>query len=114
MKEDDTSFPVGDDAGQLVGLVTMSDIRSVDRVEWSEHRVRDIMTPADDLETVTVDTPAHEALRTLSGRDVRQLPVVTESGELAGLLRRRDITKWLQLHSDAISADDNLQLDRQS
>jgi Zn-dependent protease/CBS domain-containing protein len=114
MKEDDTSFPVVDDAGQLVGLVTMSDIRSVDRVEWSEHRVRDIMTPADDLETVTVDTPAHEALRTLSGRDVRQLPVVTESGELAGLLRRRDITKWLQLHSDAISADDNLQLDRQS
>jgi Zn-dependent protease len=114
MKEDDTSFPVVDDSGDLVGLVTMSDVRSVDRIEWSEHRVRDIMTPLSDLETVTVDTPAHEALRTLAGRDVRQLPVVDESGKLAGLLRRRDITRWLQLHSDAIAEDENLQLRQQS
>jgi CBS domain-containing protein len=45
------------------------------------------------------DDDAAEALSKLTGRDVRQLPVVSD-GELVGLLRRRDIVKWLQLHSE--------------
>jgi CBS domain-containing protein len=57
------------------------------------------MTPVDELVTVGPDDDAAEALNKLTGRDVRQLPVV-EGGELVGLLRRRDIVKWLQLHSE--------------
>jgi CBS domain-containing protein len=30
---------------------------------------------------------------------VRQLPVLRD-GKLVGLLRRRDVIKWLQLHSE--------------
>ncbi|MBN1483254.1 MAG: hypothetical protein JXA37_00905 [Chloroflexia bacterium] len=37
--------------------------------------------------------------QTLAQHDVRQL-LVLEDGHMAGLLRRRDITKWLQLHSE--------------
>jgi CBS domain-containing protein len=56
------------------------------------------MTSADQLLTVTPDEDAAEALNKLMGHDVRQLPVLRD-GELAGLLRRRDIVKWLQLQS---------------
>jgi hypothetical protein len=34
--------------------------------------------------------------------DVRQLPVL-RNGNLAGLLRRRDIIQWLQLQSEGVS-----------
>lgn len=56
------------------------------------------MTPVDQL-VVGPDDDAAEALTKLTGRDVRQLPVVSD-GELVGLLRRRGIVKWLQLHSE--------------
>jgi CBS domain-containing protein len=61
--------------------------------------VADIMTPADKLITVTSQDDAAEAMRKLSRRDVNQLPVM-DGNHLIGLLRRRDIVRWLQLHSD--------------
>ena len=60
------------------------------------------MTPASQLTVVTPDKDAAEALSELVQRDVRQLPVLRD-GELVGLLRRRDIIKWLQLHAQTIS-----------
>jgi CBS domain-containing protein len=48
---------------------------------------------------VTPEEDAAEALNQLQVRDVRQLPVM-RNGSLAGLLRRRDLVKWLQLHSE--------------
>jgi CBS domain-containing protein len=57
----------------------------------------------DQLVIVAPDEDAGEALTQLMGRDVRQLPVVRD-GELTGLLRRRDIIKWLQLHSKLVES----------
>ena len=57
------------------------------------------MTPVREVETVTPDEEAVEALNALQQRDIRQLPVM-RNGALAGLIRRRDIIKWLQLHSE--------------
>lgn len=100
MKSDDHAFPVVE-GGQLQGMITLEDIRQVDRDDWDSTTVRDVMTPADDLTIVSVQEDAAETLNKLSRRDVRQLPVM-ENGHLAGILRRRDIVKWLQLHSEAV------------
>jgi Zn-dependent protease/predicted transcriptional regulator len=98
MGSDDHAFPVmlEDD---FVGIVTLDDVREVPRERWEQTVVGDIMTPIDKLITVTVDEDAAEALGRLSQNDVRQLPVLRE-GRLVGLLRRRDIIRWLQLESD--------------
>jgi Zn-dependent protease len=98
MKTDDQSFPVVED-GRFVGLVALEDIRAVSREAWDTTTVREIMTPIDQLVVVTPDEDAAEALNKLTQRDVRQLPVVRD-GALTGLLRRRDIIKWLQLESE--------------
>jgi CBS domain-containing protein len=98
MRTDDHAFPVLDQ-DKLVGMVTLDDIRAVPRTSWSDTTVGEIMTPADQLVSVSMETDAAEALNRLQARDVRQLPVM-RNGSLAGLLRRRDIVKWLQLQSD--------------
>jgi CBS domain-containing protein len=52
----------------------------------------------DRLVTVAPSEEASVALRTLAGRGVDQVPVV-EDGRLVGLLRRRDVLRWLQLQA---------------
>ncbi len=100
MKSDDQAFPVLDDRGRMVGIVTLDDVRSVPRDARDTKNIRQIMTPLDDLETLSPDDEASGALRMLVQRDVRQLPVLEDGQDLVGLLRRRDIIKWLQLESD--------------
>ncbi len=95
MQFDDYGFPVVDN-GQLVGIVTLDDVRAVPRSRWAALSVRDIMTKAEDLIVVAPDEDAAEALHKLASSEVRQLPVV-EEGELVGLLRRRDIVRWLEV-----------------
>jgi CBS-domain-containing membrane protein len=52
---------------------------------------------------VSPDDCADEALNQLTSTDVRQLPVLDNDRKLQGLLRRRDILKWLQLETDVDS-----------
>lgn len=95
LQHDDLAFPVveGDD---LVGLVTLDDIRQVARQQWDVTTVRQIMTPEAKLVLTTPEENADEALHKLSQQDVRQLPVV-HGHHLLGLLRRNDIVRWLQI-----------------
>ncbi|MDF1514166.1 MAG: site-2 protease family protein [Anaerolineae bacterium] len=97
MQSDDYAFPVIDE-GKLVGIVTLDDVRAVDREKWQVTSVQDIMTHRESLVTITPASNAREALDLLGEYDVRQLPVM-DGDHLAGLLRRRDILKWLQLES---------------
>ena len=95
---DERVFPVVED-GHLAGLVSIEDVRKVPREDWPRTTVARIMTPADKLAVVGPRMDAGEALHELTRRDVRQLPVV-ENGRLLGILRRRDIVRWLRLQSD--------------
>jgi Zn-dependent protease/CBS domain-containing protein len=95
MNRDDHAFPVEVD-GELVGLVTLEDVRTIGREQWDTTYVRDVMTPDSRLATLPATAEADEALHQLSQLDVSQMPVV-ENGRLVGLIRRRDIMKWLQL-----------------
>jgi CBS domain-containing protein len=101
MGTDDQAFPVIE-GGHLIGLVTLDDIRGISRDAWDSTTVREIMTSADEMITAQTDEEASEALNKLTQNDIRQLPVL-QDGELAGLLRRRDMLRWLQLHSDVVS-----------
>jgi Zn-dependent protease/predicted transcriptional regulator len=100
MRTDDYSFPVM--AGQeLVGLVALDDVRNIPRELWKTTVVMQIMTPLHEVISTTVDEDVAQALRKLQSANVRQLPVVREK-RLVGLLRRRDILKWLQFQAEAL------------
>ena len=102
MGHGEQSFPVllGD---QLVGMISVQDVRKVARPQWESVSIKEIMTPRAKLEVINPEEDAAEALHKLSERDIRQVPVV-ESGHLVGLLRRQDIIRWLQLQNQATAS----------
>jgi CBS domain-containing protein len=83
---------------RMVGLVTMEDVREIESNDRDSFTVGEIMTPAEELVTVASQEEASDALRKLIQRDVRQVPVL-RNGVFVGMVRRRDIIHWLQLHS---------------
>ncbi len=99
MRSDDHAFPVVDN-GTLIGIITLDDIRKVPRDEWNQISVKDAMTSGAKLLTVAPTSDSAEAMRILSTNDVRQLPVLDASHHLVGLLRRRDLIQFLQIHSE--------------
>jgi CBS domain-containing protein len=96
MSTAERAFPVVD-GDRLLGIVTLEDVRKVPREAWQTTRVGDAMTSTPHLVVATPDESAATALTKLTNRDVEQLPVVDGDGRLLGMLRRRDILRWLEL-----------------
>jgi len=97
MGTDEHAFPVIE-GPHLVGLVTLEDVRKVAREEWEQTMVSQIMTPRDSLVVMAPEDEASDALDKLAEHDIRQLPVV-QMDAFVGLLRRRDIVRFLQTQS---------------
>lgn len=98
MGTDDHWFPVLED-DELVGIVTLTDVRSVQPESWSRTTVREIMTPYSECAITAPDEDAAEAMNKLATCDVRELPVI-DNGRLSGVLRRRDLIQWMRLHAE--------------
>jgi CBS domain-containing protein len=79
-------------------MVCLEDVRKVPRSDWESVTVSQVMTPADKLDVISPQEDATDALQKLTNRDVGQIPVV-QDGRLVGMLRRKDILRWLQLQS---------------
>ncbi|RPI87972.1 MAG: CBS domain-containing protein [Chloroflexi bacterium] len=98
MGTNEHAFPVTEN-NKLVGLVSLEDVRKIPRDDWDVTRVQSVMTPVNDLTIVSPREDATDAFQKLTQKDVNQMPVV-QNGELVGILRRRDIMRWLQMQSD--------------
>jgi Zn-dependent protease/CBS domain-containing protein len=83
-----TGYPVLD-GGELVGMVTLEDARSVREVERDAYRVDDVM--ATEVVAVAPTADALSALRTMQESGVGRLAVVDADGELVGLISRSDL-----------------------
>ncbi|MFB6135788.1 MAG: CBS domain-containing protein [Halobacteriaceae archaeon] len=98
-RERHTGYPVMEN-GRLAGLVTLEDARRVDPVERDAYRVEDVMTPASELLTVGADTNAMDAFDTMQSNGVGRL-LVTDGGELVGIISRTDIMTALDIIRNA-------------
>jgi Zn-dependent protease/predicted transcriptional regulator len=85
--------------GLVVGLVTPSDVRQVERGRWTDVAVTDVMRPFAQIRSVRPDTPVSEALETMAREDLNQLPVV-ERGRLEGIVTRGHILGLVQARSE--------------
>jgi Zn-dependent protease/CBS domain-containing protein len=88
-------FPVVSD-GELVGIITLEDVRRIPLESWDERRVEDVMKPFSSLVTSKPGEEALDALIKMAKRNVGRLPVLDE-GKLVGIITRSDITRAVQL-----------------
>ncbi|HVB21129.1 MAG TPA: site-2 protease family protein [Ktedonobacteraceae bacterium] len=81
---------------QLVGLVTLSDIRHIPRDKWAVTPVGFAMIPQEKLHAVSPRQSLIEVLPLMVERDVNQVPVV-DNDHLVGVLSREDIVRSLEI-----------------
>ncbi len=96
VRSDERALPVVRD-GQLLGVVSLPDIRAVPSDEWPSTPIGAVMRPRERLAVATPREPLTEAFTQLASLDLDELPVL-EGGRLVGVLQRRDIARWLQLN----------------
>ena len=106
-----SAYPVVDDDGQVIGVVSESDMLAkealspddeddlagkVDGILHRKQREKALAVTAGDLmsspaETVTPDDTVEHAAQLMYRRGVKRLPVVTGDGRLAGIVSRADV-----------------------
>jgi CBS domain-containing protein len=82
---------------QLAGLITLADVRHVPRERWPQTTVGTAMIPLDRLHAVRAWQSLNDVLPLMAGHDVNQLPVVDETGRLAGMLYRDAILRYVEV-----------------
>ncbi len=94
---DNRDFIVSED-GQTVGLVTVDDVRKLSPEARHTTLLRDIMTPSKKLEVVAPEENVSEVFDRLQNQDIPEL-LVMHGNNIVGLLRRKDVVRWLELQS---------------
>jgi CBS domain-containing protein len=91
-------FPVmaGD---ELLGLVTLTDLRKVPRDQWATTTVYRAMTPFDKLRTVSFRDDLPTVLAQMATGDINQVPLV-EGKLMRGLIHRGDVIRYIQVRQE--------------
>ena len=99
LKGNRNAFPVVDDQGRLVGIVSLTDVRRAleTRGDVKNLCVRDIM--AKKLVTAHPDESLNAVLGRMAPRDLSRLPVVSREApdRLLGVVRRNDVVRAYDL-----------------
>lgn len=81
---------------QLVGLITLGDVRRVQREQWPQTFVSEAMVPVERLAVAHPAESLNEVLPRMAAPDVNQLPVV-EGHRLVGILSRDAIVRFVEI-----------------
>lgn len=83
------------DGGAPLGVITLNRISQIGRARWGITTTAQAMTPLQDLQTVTPETPLGEALELMTRQQVELLPVVAE-GQVVGLVAQEDVLRLVE------------------
>ena len=94
LRRGERCFLVGE-GGRLLGLLTLQEIREVDRDEWPVTAAQAAMKTFADLRAVAPDTDLFAALRLMDEAGINQLPVL-RGNALVGMLNRERLLAVLR------------------
>ncbi|MEL6469835.1 MAG: site-2 protease family protein [Cyanobacteria bacterium J06623_4] len=95
--EDKTSSPVyfASSDGRYRGMVTIEDLRQVERSEWEHRTLHSIARPLLEIPHISETKPLTDAIRLLEEKQLARLTVLTPADAVAGTLDRGDIVRAL-------------------
>jgi Zn-dependent protease len=79
----------------IVGLITLQQIKEVPRAEWATTRAGQVMLPVNRLASIAPDAQLWTALEKLDRNGVNQLPVI-QNHQVIGMLSREDLISFLR------------------
>lgn len=82
-------------AGQVIGLLTLHHLKDIPKDHWSTTTVAQAMIPASQLKQIGPDTELWEAIAEMDRDGVNQLPVMA-AGQIQGMLTREDVISYLR------------------
>jgi Zn-dependent protease len=81
--------------GRYRGLVSIADLRQVERSEWESRNLHSIARPLLQIPHVSEDTPLIEAIKLMEAEKIERLTVLTPADAVAGTLDRGEIVRAL-------------------
>jgi Zn-dependent protease/CBS domain-containing protein len=90
-----TGFPVVS-SGELVGCVTLGDMRKVKKESWVTTKTGEIMTPREKLVTALGGDSATGIITSMNQRNIGRV-FVMDGGTITGIVTRSDILKAVEL-----------------
>jgi Zn-dependent protease/CBS domain-containing protein len=88
----------------LLGLLTVSDIKEVPQAEWPTRSVYRTMTPREQLSVVHPDMPIAEVLQIMASQDIHQVPVIA-TYDLLGFVTRTDVLRYIEFRANLRPVD---------
>ncbi len=90
------AFPVVD-GGRVLGIVSVGSVRRIPARDRSEARVSECMEPIGEDARVSPDVPLLDALQAMEQNQTERLLVFDARGQLAGLLTRAGVARFLEM-----------------
>ena len=91
-----TAYPVRDDAGEVVGILSVRDVVELPRAEWAQHRVAERMVRRDESLVFDAEDTLADAMPRLSATHIRRA-LVSEHGRVSGLLSMTDAARMFEV-----------------
>jgi CBS domain-containing protein len=82
--------------GQVVGLVSLGDVKQVSPEDYDRVSVREVMVPLSERLTITPEEDVSVALQRMAEEEVGRL-VVMERGRMLGLVTKTGLSRFLQM-----------------
>ncbi|OGN96096.1 MAG: hypothetical protein A2Z77_09245 [Chloroflexi bacterium RBG_13_51_36] len=90
-------FPVGS-GSEIMGLMTLHNVKEVPRDQWSTETVKEAMTPFDKLKWVRPDEELSSILQILTEDNINQVPVVQDN-KIIGMVTRENLLNFVNVRS---------------
>jgi len=94
-------FPVVEDeeTHKLLGVISIHDVKSVPKEEWSYVQVGDIVNKISESEKVDVSMEISEAIKKMVKNDLGHL-VVMSGNKLKGIITKSDVMRFIRIRSE--------------
>jgi CBS domain-containing protein len=87
------------DGERLIGLITLSDLKEVNRERWDYTTVMEAMTPREQLKVALPTDNAATLLERMDEFDINQIPIV-DNGQVLGLVARDHLLRLIRTRDE--------------